>query len=159
MIQKNIVPSVLVAFLFVNLLIGCKAGNSKNNDQTQVQPKTGNEEICDTLVSTDEVQTPAIKYDTLSTQNLPRMLELGSVGCRPCDMMVPILDELRIDYVGRLSVEFYDVRKDPSPAQKYRIRLIPTQIFLDAEGNEFFRHEGYYPKEEIVKVLADMGVN
>ena len=94
----------------------------------------------------------------VQTEGLPRMLELGSSGCIPCDKMVPILEELREDYKGKLSVEFFDVRKDNEPAQKYRIRLIPTQIFLDAEGNEFFRHEGFFAKEDIDKVLADMGV-
>jgi thioredoxin 1 len=31
-------------------------------------------------------------------------------------------------------------------------------VFLDAEGKEFFRHEGYYPKDEIVKLLKTKGV-
>ncbi len=107
--------------------------------------------------------TPAIQGENTAEnhvipEELPRLLELGSVGCRPCDMMAPILDELREEYKGRLLVEFYDVRKNPAPAQKYRIRLIPTQIFLDAEGKEFFRHEGFFSKEEITQVLDSMGV-
>ena len=89
---------------------------------------------------------------------LPRLLELGSVGCRPCDMMAPILDDLKEEYAGKLSVEFYDVRKDPSPAYMYRIKLIPTQIFIDSEGKEFFRHEGFLSKDEIILVLERMGV-
>ena len=159
MFKRHIIPFALITFFFVILLIGCKDSNSQEGAQTQVQPQTGNDVICDTLVSSGDEQILAIGNDTITTQNLPRMLELGSVGCRPCDMMTPILDELRVNYKDRLSVEFYDVKKNPAPAQKYRIRLIPTQIFLDAEGNEFFRHEGYYPTEEIVKVLSDMGIN
>ena len=73
-------------------------------------------------------------------------------------MMAPILDELRKEYAGKWSIEFYDVRKDPFPAQQYRIRLIPTQIFLDSAGKEFFRHEGYFSKEQITAVLDQMGV-
>lgn len=116
--------------------------------------------ICDTLVSSP---IPAEAQPEVSAppkaKILPRMLELGSVGCRPCDMMSPILDELRKEYQDKLSVEFYDVRKDPTPTYQYRIRLIPTQIFLDENGNEFFRHEGYFPKEEIEAVLKQMGVS
>ena len=160
MFKNNIAPLVLLASFFAILLIGCKDGNAQKDTQTQVQPQTENEDICDTLVSTDEVQTQALEDDTSAVQaeGLPRMLELGSVGCIPCEKMTPILDGLRKDYAGVLSVEFFDVRKDNKPAQKYRIRLIPTQIFLDAGGNEFFRHEGFFAREGIDSVLADMGV-
>ena len=89
---------------------------------------------------------------------LPRMLELGSVGCKPCEMMAPIIEELKMDYAGKLSVEFYDVRKDPAPGREHGIRVIPTQIFIDGNGKEIFRHEGFFPKEEILPILAQMGV-
>ena len=108
--------------------------------------------------ATQEPTTSTVESIAPAIMVLPRLIELGSVGCRPCDMMSPILEELRKEYSGKLSVEFYDVRKDPAPAQKYRIRLIPTQIFLKSDGKEFFRHEGFYPKEEIIAVLDSMGV-
>ena len=36
--------------------------------------------------------------------------------------------------------------------------LIPTLIFIDANGKEVFRHEGFMPKEDIVAKLKEMGV-
>jgi thioredoxin 1 len=36
--------------------------------------------------------------------------------------------------------------------------VIPTQVFLDQNGNEYFRHEGYFPKEELVQILRKKGV-
>jgi thioredoxin 1 len=89
---------------------------------------------------------------------LPRFLELGSVGCKACADMAPIVEELKRDYAGRLVVEFYDVRMDPAPAEKYGIKLIPTQIFLDGKGKEIFRHEGFLPKEDFLPILAKLGV-
>jgi len=90
--------------------------------------------------------------------DLPRLIEIGSVTCVPCKMMKPILDELRQEYAGRLQVDFIDVQVDRETAMKYRIRMIPTQVFLSADGKELFRHEGFFPKEEIEKKLAEMGV-
>jgi thioredoxin 1 len=89
---------------------------------------------------------------------LPRFLELGSVGCKACADMAPIVEELKRDYAGKLVVEFFDVRKDPAPAEKYGIKLIPTQIFLDGAGKEIFRHEGFLPKEDFLPILAKLGV-
>jgi len=89
---------------------------------------------------------------------LPRLVELGSVTCRPCKKMEPIIEELREEYEGRLSVEFIDVKKQPEIGRKFKIMLIPTQVFIKADGEEFFRHQGFFPKEEIVAVLDSMGV-
>ena len=89
----------------------------------------------------------------------PRLLELGSVTCIPCKMMKPILDELRKEYAGKLQVDFIDVQVQREAATKYRIRVIPTQVFLSAAGNELFRHEGFFPKEEILAKWRELGVD
>ena len=90
---------------------------------------------------------------------LPRLIEIGSVTCIPCKMMKPILDELRQEYAGRLQVDFIDSQIDREAAMEYRIRVIPTQVFLSAEGNELFRHEGFFPKEEILAKWRELGVD
>ena len=90
---------------------------------------------------------------------LPRMIELGSVSCIPCKMMATVLDELRKDYSGALQVDFIDVNKDREAATQFGIRVIPTQVFLDASGKELFRHEGFFPKEDILAKWKELGVN
>jgi len=57
-------------------------------------------------------------------------------------------------------VVFHDVWTDEGRpyANIYKIRLIPTQVFLDKDGKEYFRHEGFFPKEELVKILKLKGV-
>ncbi len=87
-------------------------------------------------------------------------VELGSVNCIPCKMMQPVMKEIEEDYGRDVKVVFYDVwtaTGQPYGA-KYGIRVIPTQVFLDKDGKEFFRHEGYFPKEEIVKLLKSKGI-
>jgi thioredoxin 1 len=61
-------------------------------------------------------------------------------------------------YKGKVKVVFHDVWKDKAPAQNYGIKLIPTQVFLDENGNEFFRHEGFFPEAEIDKLLLEKGI-
>ena len=87
-------------------------------------------------------------------------IELGSVNCIPCKAMVPVMKQVKEKFGDRVSVVFYDVwtpKGEPFGA-KYGIRAIPTQIFLDQNGKEFFRHEGFFPYESIVKVFAQKGV-
>jgi thioredoxin 1 len=91
--------------------------------------------------------------------NLPTLLEFSSTTCAPCREMIPILDELKDEYEGRVNIKVTDIDEQPEEAQKYSIRVIPTQIFLDAEGKELGRHEGYIPKEDLIKLMEEkMGV-
>ena len=92
------------------------------------------------------------------SNKLPKLVDLGAGKCIPCKMMVPILEELQREYAQIFSVQFIDVWKDPEPGRKYGIRVIPTQIFFDAEGQELFRHEGFFSKEDILKTWQKYGV-
>jgi thioredoxin 1 len=71
------------------------------------------------------------------------------------------MEAIEKEYAGQVKVVFHDVwTQEGQPyARKYGIRLIPTQVFLDQDGNEYFRHEGYLPKEELIKVLRQKGVH
>lgn len=86
------------------------------------------------------------------------MLELGSVGCIPCERMKPVLEKLQHVYRGKLEVIFVDVRKDRENARRFGITVIPTQVFLDKNGEEFHRHMGYYAYEEIELLLRTWGL-
>jgi thioredoxin 1 len=88
---------------------------------------------------------------------LPRLVDLGADKCIPCKMMIPVLDELTKEYAGKLKVEFCDVWKDPAPGKQYGIRVIPTQIFIDPDGKELFRHEGFFSKEDILAKWKKLG--
>ncbi|MFH1609720.1 MAG: thioredoxin family protein, partial [Candidatus Bipolaricaulota bacterium] len=74
---------------------------------------------------------------------LPKLVDLGADKCIPCKQMAPILEELRVEYADRFEVVFIDVWKNPAEANRYGIRIIPTQIFYDAAGKELYRHVGF----------------
>lgn len=86
------------------------------------------------------------------------MLELGSVGCIPCEQMRPVMDKLSRNYKGKLEVIFVDVKKDRKSAMQFQVYGIPTQVFLDQSGKEFHRHIGFYAYENIVPVLKKAGI-
>lgn len=104
----------------------------------------------------DEV---TVEKTTRSQSRLPRLVDLGADKCIPCKMMAPILEGLKEEYEGRLQVEFIDVWKDPKAGRQYGIRVIPTQIFYDTDGKEFYRHVGFFSKEDILKVFREKGIN
>lgn len=102
----------------------------------------------------------AANYKELTAPSkLPRMIEIGSTTCVPCQMMEEVLEKLRNNYCDKIEVHFVDVEKDGQTPADFKIKMIPTQVFLDTQGKEFFRHEGYYPLPEIVAMLKGHGVN
>lgn len=85
-------------------------------------------------------------------------VELGSVNCIPCKKMQPIMKSIETKYKGQVKVTFHDVWKDDAPAKKFGIDLIPTQVFLDVNGKEIMRHQGFYPEKDIDEFLQSQGL-
>ncbi|MEQ8191515.1 MAG: thioredoxin family protein [Candidatus Eremiobacterota bacterium] len=74
--------------------------------------------------------------------------------------MVPVLESLKKEYEGKVRVDFIDVkiRENREKVVKASINVIPTQIFYDSAGKEVFRHEGFFPKEDIDRVIKEKGL-
>jgi len=96
--------------------------------------------------------------DKARSSGKPSLVDFGSTGCRPCDMLAPILETLKKKYAGKLNVLFIHVGQEQILAARYGIQSIPMQFFYDKDGKEVFRHVGFWPQAEIEKKLAEMGV-
>jgi len=117
------------------LLIGILSVNYAQNPPKNVQKKA------------------AIKYKVT-------FIELGSVRCIPCQKMQLVMKSIAKKYGNQVKVVFHDVwTPEGKPfGRQYGIEEIPTQVFLDKKGKEFSRHVGFFPKEELIKVLNLKGV-
>jgi len=115
----------------------------------------------DPTAGSDSSQSAVIVTNNLDldfSKHKVTFIELGADRCIPCRAMQPIMREIAAEYAGKIQVVFYDVWKDPRPARKYGIQLIPTQVFIDQKGKEIFRHVGFFPKEEILGMLKEKGI-
>jgi len=92
------------------------------------------------------------------TSGTPTVIDLGARSCIPCKKMAPILESLSTQYRGKASVLFIDVHESRAEAGKFRVQMIPTQIFFDAKGKEVKRHIGFMDKAEILKELKAAGL-
>ncbi len=87
-------------------------------------------------------------------------VELGSVRCIPCQQMQPVMKSIEMKYGKDVKVVFHDVWTEAGApyAKQFGIEAIPTQVFLDENGKEYFRHVGFFPEEDLVKILNQKGV-
>ena len=128
---KNVIRFLMLLILTVGLL---PTNYARNNPQ----PKS---------------KESAVKYKVT-------FIELGSVRCIPCQQMQAVMKSIEKKYGSQVKVIFYDVwTPEGKPfGKQYGIEAIPTQVFLDENGKEFSRHVGYFPEEELIKVLNSKGV-
>lgn len=88
----------------------------------------------------------------------PTLAEFGASNCTACEMMEPILENLRKEYPRSLNIVPVHVLEEHFLASRYNVRSIPVQVFFDAEGKEVFRHVGFLPQSEVLRRLDEMGV-
>jgi len=88
----------------------------------------------------------------------PTVAEFGAATCIPCKAMKPVLEEIVAEYGDKLNLSFIDVRNNTNLTAKYKISLIPTQVFFDSGGQEVTRHVGFWPKEDVLAHLEELGL-
>jgi thioredoxin 1 len=153
---KKVIPIVL-------LIIAVVAVVEMKNRKANSRPDGCPDGLCtlpipaDKMVPGEVSRIPESNGVATAENPLPRLVELGSKTCIPCKAMAPIIDKLREAFAGQLEVVFIDVKKNAVAADPYNIRLIPTQVFLDDEGKELFRHEGFYSWEDILAKWKELG--
>jgi thioredoxin 1 len=142
MIKKKIKQISIISFL-VTLLFTTACSQSSNNPG-----KDGKVNL-----TSANTQVAEQKYKVT-------FIELGSIRCIPCQQMQPVMKSIETKYGKEVKVDFHDVWTDAGKpfGVKYGIEAIPTQVFLDETGKEYYRHVGFFPEEELVKILQMKGV-
>ena len=149
MIKKLTITVVTVLVALIGVLIL----NSKKEKTAWelMEEKSRKTEIAKSEVKNDKI---------LKTNSKAKVtfIELGSVNCMPCKMMKPVMEKVEENYKN-VEVVFYDVWTDEGRpyGEKYGVKVIPTQIFLDENGEEYYRHEGYFDYEALSKILVQKG--
>lgn len=128
--------NILVGMIVLMVLVACGSSNERTKAEQDSLAEVGS--ISDSLV----VQGYKVTF-----------LELGAESCIPCKMMKPIMRDIAAEYPGVVEVIFHDLYRDREVGQRWNVLVMPTQVFLDSEGREFFRHEGFYPKDELKEML------
>lgn len=102
--------------------------------------------------------TPAKSINVALSSGKPTVIDFGARTCVQCKKMAPILESLASEYRGKASVLFVDVHEDKLAAVNFRIKMLPTQIFFNAQGKEVKRHIGFMDKTDLIKELKAAGL-
>jgi thioredoxin 1 len=99
---------------------------------------------------------PAQAQGAAPATGKPALYEFGAGYCASCKEMAKILAELTTSHSDQVEFRLVYVDKEKPLFEQYKIMLIPTQVFLDAQGKEVDRHIGPLTKEEVLKKLKEL---
>ncbi|NFV11956.1 thioredoxin family protein [Clostridium sporogenes] len=117
-----------------------------------VKPKEGYSNTKGNLIKEENTNYEA------NIGKMPVLLELSSPTCGPCRKMTPIIKEIKEEYKNKVDTHIVDLTKNPQFGDKYKVSVVPTQVFLDKDGKVFLRHEGILTKDEIIDIINKMGI-
>jgi thioredoxin 1 len=100
--------------------------------------------------------SPAWPQNDPSPKSRPALLEFGAGYCHSCKVMAEIMAELQKTHGDRVEFRMVYTDKEQEMFKRYKIMLIPTQVFLNAAGQEVDRHIGALSKEEVLQKLREL---
>lgn len=101
--------------------------------------------------------SPAMVNQALASGK-PTLIDFGLRTCAVCKKMAPYLESLSNEYRNQANILFVDVRSDQTTAQRFRVQMLPAQVFLNAQGKEVQRHTGFLDRQGIISGLKQAGL-
>jgi thioredoxin 1 len=87
--------------------------------------------------------------------NLPCLIDFYADWCGPCKMVAPILDELSIEFDGKINIYKVDTEAEQELAAAFGIRSIPSMLFCPKEGKPQMAM-GALPKQAMTDAINEV---
>jgi thioredoxin 1 len=93
-------------------------------------------------------------FEKLITNEKPVLVDFFATWCGPCQMLIPILKQVKDTLGERITIIKIDVDKNQELASKLQVRGVPTMM-LYQNGEQLWRQSGVLSKEEIIKIVLE----
>lgn len=80
------------------------------------------------------------------------LVDFSATWCGPCQVLAPILKNLKDHYGDAISVVKIDVDKNNVLASSYQVQGVPTMI-LFKEGQQVWRQSGVLDLQQLISVV------
>ena len=88
-------------------------------------------------------------FNDIINSEKPVLVDFFATWCGPCQMLLPVLNQVKESLQDRITIIKIDVDKNQTLAQKYQVRGVPTMMLFH-EGKQLWRQSGVLTKEEII---------
>jgi len=102
-----------------------------------------------TTITDENFETEVINSE------LPVLIDFWAAWCGPCKMIAPIVEELAVEFDGKVKIGKLDVDENQQTAIKYGVRSIPTVLLIKG-GEVKDTIIGAVPKNVFVEKLNSL---
>jgi thioredoxin len=85
----------------------------------------------------------------------PCIIDFYADWCGPCKTVAPVLEELAIDFNGKMDIFKVNTEEEQELASVFGIKSIPSFLFVPSEGQPQMAM-GALPKETFIKAFKDV---
>lgn len=93
-------------------------------------------------------------FHDIINSNKPVLIDFYATWCGPCQMLGPILKQVKDSLGDRVSIIKVDVDKNQELAAMQQVRGVPTMMLFQ-NGQQLWRQSGVLSKEEIIQVILE----
>ncbi len=149
---KKVIPWIVFIFFFTLIIFGLAFRESLNNSLSVMMKKQVSHEVAQ---SGNTLIDSLYNYSTNGSNYVITFLEFGATNCSACKRMESVMEDIRKKYPAHVNVVFLNILKPENQnlMKLYGIAAIPTQVLLNKNGEEYFRHTGFISTPDLEKEI------
>jgi len=154
---------------------------SDENSDNEINAEKGDNDMTDKKkLDNYEFEVTDFDIEKLKEYGVPILLDFSAAWCNPCQRLKPVLEELYNEYKDKMIILYLDIDKLENGVHDLPVKVVPTQIFIDSNGNPYeptdnitakmqkyldnngnhlyTYHQGSITKQEMIKMFKEMGL-
>ncbi|WP_353164499.1 thioredoxin [Empedobacter brevis] len=102
--------------------------------------------------STQTQESKTMTFEEIISSDKPVLLDFFATWCGPCQMMGPILQQVKEELGDDVKILKVDVDKYKDLAARYQVQGVPT-FAVFKNGELLWKESGARPKEQLVEIV------
>ena len=108
------------------------------------------------------LKTPnsSISSQSIAASTRPTVIKFSTRMCSDCQKLKATMEEVTPAYSGKINFEELDVQSNDANIQqlatKYKVKVVPTVVYINKSGKAIRVTEGSMPKEQLKKYLDEL---